>query len=142
MAETSGEKSVRKWNTWLESMTDHDYILMMTDQGKLDRTKVANGCGFSKSVLGSNPRVKAMLEELETKLRERGILPELISKSEEEDSEPLKTDKESLISSMDQSRVTELEKCCTELKAENNVIKVKLGRFSEIIDVYADLDEL
>ena len=113
-------------------MTDHDYILMMTDQGKLDRTKVANGCGFSKSVLGSNPRVKAMLEELESKLRERGIIPELISKSEEED----------LISSMDQSRGTGLEKCCTELKAENNVIKVKLGRFSEIIDVYADLDEL
>ena len=123
-------------------MTAHDYDLMMPDKGKLYQTEVANGCGFSKSVLGSNPRVKAMLEELESKLRERGILPELISKSEEEDSEPLKTDKESLISSMDQSRVTELEKCCTELKAENNVIKVKLGRFSEIIDVYADLDEL
>lgn len=142
MAETSGEKSVRKWNTWVESMTDHDYILMITSQGKLDRSKVATGCGFSKSVLGSNPRVKAMLEELETKLREHGVLPELISKSEEEDSEPLKIDKESLISSMEKSRVTELEKRCTELKAENNVIKVKLGRFSEIIDVYADLDEL
>lgn len=142
MTETSGAKSVGKWNTWVGRMTDKDYVLMMTNLGKLDRQKVADGCGFSKSVLGSNPRIKPMLEELETKLRERGVLPELTNESKEEDSEPIKTDKESLISSMEQFKVTELEKRCAELKADNDLIKSKLGRFSEIIDVYADLDEL
>jgi len=142
MAETSGEKSVRKWNAWLARMTDQDYVLMVTDLGKLNRQTIADGCGFSKSVLGSNPRIVPLLEELETKLRERGVLSELINESEEEDSEPQKIDKELFISSMEQSKVTDLEKRCTELKAENDLVKSKLARFSEIIDVYADLDEL
>ena len=142
MAETSGEKSIRKWTAWVARMTDQDYALIITSQGNLDRKKIAKGCGFSKSVLGSNPRIAPLLEELETKLRERGVLPELTNEIEEGESEPLKIGKESLISPLEQSKVTDLEKLCTELKAENDVLKSKLGRFSEIIDVYADLDEL
>jgi hypothetical protein len=36
---------------------------------------IAQECGFAKSALAQNPRIKLLLRELETKLRVDGILP-------------------------------------------------------------------
>lgn len=145
MAETSGEKSVRKWNAWVERMTDQDYVLIAESTGLLNRRKIAKGCGFSKSVLGSNPIIAPALIDLEIELRGRGVLLELAEEEEEEEKESSgrqAIQKESKKTAREQSRVPYLEQQLIELKAENNALKGKLGRFSELNDVYNDLDEL
>jgi hypothetical protein len=142
MQKTSGEESIDKWKSWANSMTDQDFVLMTTSSGKLNRRTIAEGCGFSKSVLGSNGTIKKYLNDLENELRQRAILPQLTKKGEEESSGQNKINKESLNTSRKESRVPYLEQRILELEAENNAIKGRLGRFSEIIDVYSDLGEL
>jgi hypothetical protein len=142
MAETSGEKSIGKWNTWVDSMTDQDYVLITESTGKLNRRKIREGCGFSKSVLGSNPVIAPALIDLEIELRGRGVLPELTEQGEKESSGRQPIQKESKKTAREQSRVPYLEQQVIELKSENDALKGKLGRFSELNDVYNDLDEL
>ena len=60
--------------SWVASKTDADFR-EMASRGQLNRKEIASECGFAKSVLLQNPRVKDSLKALETELRERGILP-------------------------------------------------------------------
>lgn len=44
----------------------------------LSRTEIARECGFAKSALTQNPRIKMALGKLEKELRSRGVLPEVV----------------------------------------------------------------
>lgn len=59
---------------WIASKADADYREMVV-RGQLNRKEIARECGFAKSVLLQNPRVKDSLKKLEADLRERGVLP-------------------------------------------------------------------
>lgn len=61
---------------WIASKADVDYREMVV-RGQLNRKEIARECGFAKSVLLQNPRVKDALKKLEADLRERGVLPPL-----------------------------------------------------------------
>ena len=62
--------------SWVASKTDADYREMVV-RGQLNRKEIARECGFAKSVLLQNPRVRDSLKSLEADLREQGILPPL-----------------------------------------------------------------
>lgn len=62
--------------SWVASKTASDYREMVV-RGQLNRKEIARECGFAKSVLLQNPRVKEALKKLEADLRERGVLPPL-----------------------------------------------------------------
>jgi len=79
--------------------------------------------------------------EFETKLRERGILSKLTEEGKAVQKKPT-LNKQSIKASRQESRVPYLEQEVIELKAENAALRGKLGRFSELNDVYNDLDEL
>ena len=49
---------------WVVSKTDDDFRAM-TNRGVLSRKEVAKECGFAKSALDQNPRIKAALRDLE-----------------------------------------------------------------------------
>lgn len=70
------DENVRLFAAWQAEKSDADYKEMVV-RGGLSRTEIAKECGFAKSVLAQNPRVKESLLVLETALRTRGVLPPL-----------------------------------------------------------------
>jgi hypothetical protein len=68
------DENVRLFAAWQAQQSDADYKEMVV-RGGLSRTEIAKECGFAKSVLAQNPRVKESLLALETALRVRGVLP-------------------------------------------------------------------
>lgn len=68
------EENVRRFTAWVASKTDDDFRSMVL-RGVLSRTDIAAECGFAKSVLSQNPRIRDSLKDLEAGLRERGVLP-------------------------------------------------------------------
>ncbi|OYW17111.1 MAG: hypothetical protein B7Z52_07305 [Burkholderiales bacterium 12-64-5] len=67
------DENVRLFAAWQAEKSDADYREMVI-RGGLSRTEIAKECGFAKSVLAQNPRVKEALHVLETALRARGVL--------------------------------------------------------------------
>ena len=72
------EENVKKFLAWTASKTDDDFRLL-TLRGVLSRTDIAAECGFAKSALSQNPRIRDSLKDLETRLRERGVLPNAVA---------------------------------------------------------------
>jgi hypothetical protein len=75
------ERNVNLFQSWRDAKTDADYR-GLAYRGSLSRKDIAKECGFAKSVLDQNPRVKALLAELEANLRARGILPPELPRSD------------------------------------------------------------
>ncbi|MFY9329491.1 MAG: VPA1267 family protein [Georgfuchsia sp.] len=75
------EQNLATFLSWVVSKTDDDFREMVM-RGQLSRQEIARECGFAKSVLLQNPRVKEALKTLEAQLRERQVLPSLADASE------------------------------------------------------------
>ena len=58
------EQNFLVFNTWLASKTDGEFR-QLASRGVLSRKEIAIECGFSKSVLDQNPRIKALLKDKE-----------------------------------------------------------------------------
>lgn len=82
------EQNVLAFVSWAASKTDDDFRAMAS-RGVLLRKEVAKECGFAKSALDQNPRIKAALRDLEDGLRARGVLPSLVERSPESPAPPL-----------------------------------------------------
>jgi len=141
MTSTSGDNSVKLFETWRNSMSDQDYVDIIF-RGNLNRKNIAEQCGFAKSVLGSNKTIKNDLKELEDSLRERLVLPPLTAKGEKEELAPKALQRESLKAAREQSRVPDLEQRIIELEVENKALKANKGRLSEFAEVYEELSKL
>ncbi|MGF6555469.1 hypothetical protein ABIA48_001849 [Pseudomonas sp. S30_BP2TU TE3576] len=59
---------------WVASKNDTDFRKIIA-RGVLSRTEIARECGFAKSALNQNPRIKNSLHALEEQLRARAVLP-------------------------------------------------------------------
>lgn len=70
------EHNVSVFTAWIASKTDPDFR-SITHRGALSRSVIAQECGFAKSALTQNPRIRSLLSELEINLRARGVLPAL-----------------------------------------------------------------
>jgi len=68
------EHNVSIFSAWAASKSDDDFRRLI-HRGALSRSKIAVECGFSKSALTQNPRIKSILNDLESRLRASGILP-------------------------------------------------------------------
>lgn len=68
------EQNLAAFLNWTIGKNDAHYREMIM-RGQLSRQEIARECGFAKSVLLQNPRVKDALQSLEAQLRERGVLP-------------------------------------------------------------------
>lgn len=119
------EENVRIFSTWVASKTDDDYREMVV-RGCLSRSDIAKECGFAKSVLAQNPRVKAALLALETGLRQRGVLP--VAVDAKEASQPPEARQSSGFSRADHERIRRLEQENALLRAENEELKFTLGK--------------
>lgn len=120
------EQNVQTFLAWVAGKTDAAFRQMVS-RGVLSRTEIAKECGFAKSVLVQNPRIKAALRELEEGLRKRGILPQVESTSVE--MEPISHDTGSRRVQLETERLRRMEQENASLRAENDELKRQLKRF-------------
>lgn len=136
------EENVRKFATWVASKTDEDFRKMVV-RGVLSRTAIAEECGFAKSALAQNPRIRDVLKTLEASLRERRVLPYLVPDDAAEaaiathvrQAEPARLAK-------DAERLSRLEQENASLKAENAELKRLLARFTVLQEALAQTGRL
>ena len=121
------EENVQAFQRWMAGKTDDDYRAMAL-RGVLSRKEIAKECGFAKSALAQNPRIKAALRELEERLRERGVLPKALSKGSVGRQEPRLRDRGAQQTLLDRERLRRLEQENASLRAEVDELKRQLKR--------------
>lgn len=114
---------------------DDDYRQII-HEGKLNRTEIAKGCAFAKSVLRQNPDVKHLLKKLEDRLRREKILPNLSDAAEDSAGQPKQYDKNASKDARDSKRVSELEQQVLSLEARLRCFE----ELSEVIKQRGGLD--
>lgn len=135
------EENVQRFQTWMASKTDSDFRQMVS-RGVLSRTEIAAECGFAKSALAQNPRIREALRSLEVQLRDRGVLPTLARGAEDEGVPAVTQRVDSARAALDAERLSRLEQENASLKAENAELKRVLGRYAVLQDVLAETGRL
>jgi len=141
MSELSGQqkadRNLSAFLTWVASKTDADYREMVL-RGQLNRKEIARECGFAKSVLLQNPRVKDALRALEAQLRDRDILPPVA-----EPATPAPTsDVPNPRAAADKARLKRLEAENAALRAEVMELRGRLDRYRLMDDVLSSTGRL
>ena len=116
------EENVQTSKTWVASKTDNDFRAMVS-RGVLSRKEIAKECGFAKSALDQNPRIKIALRELEATLRERGVLPPAVEPPTGPLATPPMRESGRQRAMLDAERLRRLEQENASLKAENAELK-------------------
>ncbi len=130
------EENVQTFAAWVATKSDADYRAMVS-RGVLSRTEIAKECGFAKSALVQNPRIKALLHGLEDELRQRGILPPSVERDPETPEAPLTREPGGLRAAADAERLRRLEQENAALKAEVAELKRTVEKFSVLSDALA-----
>lgn len=127
------EQNHETFVSWIAAKTDADFR-SMASRGVLSRTEIAKECGFAKSALAQNPRIREALRQLEDALRERGVLP---AESAQESAQPSEAPAEAPLrqpnsarSVRDAERMKRLEQENASLRAENGELKKQLERYA------------
>lgn len=129
------EENYQKFLSWINSKTNDDYKQMVY-RGQLSRKEIATECGFGKSALNQNPKIKEALITLEDKLRKKGILPEKVEKKAENKLPERKVER--VKNQRDSKRLNRLEQENTALRAENQHFKEALQRYQLLEEVIAE----
>lgn len=135
------EENVRKFATWAAGKADEDFRSMVL-RGVLSRTDIAAECGFAKSVLSQNPRIRESLRELEEQLRGRGVLPKPAAEATGSPVEPRTRQAEGVGSARDAERLKRLEQENASLRAELTEVKRALSRYAVLQDALAETGRL
>ena len=130
------EQNAELFAAWVASKADDDFRAMAS-RGVLSRKEIATECGFAKSALDQNPRIKTALRELEDSLRLRGVLPKATEKSPEEAAKPLMREPGKLRASLDAERMRRLETDFASVKAENAELKRALEKHTLLREALA-----
>lgn len=132
------EQNLSAFLSWVASKTDPDFREMVM-RGQLSRQEIASECGFAKSVLLQNPRVKDALRGLEEQLRSRKVLPPLVETSLADTPEPTLPNPRA---SADKARLKRLESENAALRAELTLVRGDLERFRLMDDVLCSTGRL
>src|SRR2546427_9384723 len=119
------EQNLATFLSWMASKTDDDFREMVA-RGQLSRQEIARECGFAKSALLQNPRVKDALKTLEAQLRERKVLPP-VAETSESDAPPQATPNPR--AAADKARLKRLESENASLRAELTQVRADLERY-------------
>ena len=130
------EQNVQTFASWVASKSDDDFRAMAS-RGVLSRKEVAKECGFAKSALDQNPRIKVALRELEDALRLRGVLPVAVERDPDAPAVPLMREPGQLRAALDAERLRRLEQENASLRAENAEVKRALEKYAVLREALA-----
>lgn len=130
------EQNIAAFRAWASSKTDDDFREYV-HRGRLKRAEIATECGFGKSALVQNPVIREALEELESALRYRNVLPPVPSRVNGPIEEMPLRDTAAKQRRQDGQRLNSLEQENAALRAELANAKKMLERYkllSQFID--------
>ncbi len=130
------DENLETFSTWAASKTEDDFVQIVS-RGALNRREIATECGFARSVLNQNPRVRQALAILEDHLREKGVLPQRVADA---GNGPTKTSNRAF--QLDAERLRRLEQENALLRAENHELKAQICRFAVLSEVLAETGRL
>lgn len=130
------EQNLQTFTAWVASNTDEDFRAM-ANRGVLSRKEIAKECGFAKSALDQNPRIRAALRELEDGLRLRGVLPPAVERAPDTPQNPLMRESGRLRAAQETERLRRLEQENAGLKAEVAELKRALEKYAVLRDALA-----
>lgn len=117
-----GQIYLERFREWVKSMSDDDFRqIVYSPKGILNRQQIKKLAGLSDQAIKKNEHVKAELQVLENRLRERNVLPPLSEAGKESLSAPKLYDASSKRNALDHVRLGKLE-------AENQDLKVQLEK--------------
>lgn len=117
-----GQIYLERFREWIKSMSDDDFRqIVYSPKGILNRQQIKKLAGLSDQAIKKNENVKAELQDLENRLRERNVLPPLSEAGKESLSAPKLYDVSSKRNALDHGRLGKLE-------AENQNLKVQLEK--------------
>lgn len=134
------EQNYQTFSTWVANKS-LDEFKQLVSRGVLSRKEIAKECGFAKSALDQNPRIKTTLSTLEEKLRSQGVLPALVPPSSSEDRSKLRTPGNQKLLA-DAERLKRLEHQVASLQAENSELKRQLEKYVVLSEALADTGRL
>ncbi|WP_426196729.1 VPA1267 family protein [Massilia sp. DWR3-1-1] len=126
-------ENVKAFQAWMAAKSDSDFREMV-HRGVLSRKEIVKECGFALSALSQNPSIKSALRELETTLRERGVLPAAVRREEDASDAPELREKGRLKATLDADRLRRLEQENASLRVENAELKQQLNRYTMLQD--------
>ncbi len=135
------DENVKKFVAWVTTKSDEDFRSISL-RGVLSRTDIAAECGFAKSVLNQNPRIRDSLKELEAQLRGRGVLPRPAAEAAGSLLEPRTRQADGVGSAREAERLKRLEQENASLRAELAEVKRALSRYAVLQDALAETGRL
>lgn len=140
MSQEKGERYFEMFKAWEASMSDDDFAdIINPSTGKLNRGQIKKLSGVSDEAIKRNAKVKSALDELEERLRDKGILPPLSEAGKKAKTDPKKYDSTANRKLLDSKRVSSLEAENIELKAKVNELENKLKRFGELNETLSEM---
>lgn len=136
-----GAQNVAIFAAWVASKTDDDFRAM-ANRGVLSRKDLAKECGFAKSALDQNPRIKSALRELEDALRMRGVLPPAVERDPGPASSPVMREPGRPRAAEESERLRRLEQENACLKAEVAELKRTVEKYAVLRDALAQTGRL
>lgn len=127
------EQNIAAFRAWSSSKSDEDFREYV-HRGKLKRAEIATECGFGKSVLVQNPAIRRALEELESALRLRNVLPPVHNGVEASKERIPLRDTGAKQRRQDGQRLNSLEQ-------ENAALRAELTKAKKILERYKLLTE-
>lgn len=131
------EENYRAFQKWAADKSDADFR-EISAQSRLNRGEICRECGFSRSVLVQNPRIKDALQQLEKRLRAVGVLPAVLALDQPL---PLRA-KGQLGIATDSERLKKLEAQNVSLQAALYEVRQRLKRFESIEAILAETGRL
>lgn len=123
------DQNIETFAAWAASKNDHDFREMVS-RGALVRKEIAKECNFARSVLDQNPRVKTALQDLESRLRGRGVLPEMVEAVANSAVVPPMRETGRLKAQLEWDRTRRLEQENAALRAENSELKRQIEKYT------------
>lgn len=123
--QAKAQENYAAFKAWASRQTDADFREISV-KGRLSRQEICRECGFNRSVLLQNPRIKAELHDLEGRLRDAGVLPQIAAATE--NVVPLRA-KGQLHAHADAERLKALEAENISLRAVITELEKRLKRF-------------
>jgi hypothetical protein len=130
------EQNLQTFSSWFATKTDDDFRAMAS-RGVLSRTEIAKECGFAKSALDQNPRIKRALRDAEDELRHRGVLPKLAAVAAEDRPASPVRESRSYHDMLEGERLRRLEQENASLRAENAELKRVLEKHAVLREALA-----
>lgn len=140
MSQEKGERYFELFKIWEGTMSDDDFAdIIYPSTGRLNRGQIKKLSGVSGEAIKNNSKVKKALDDLENRLRKKGVLPPLSELGKKMDSSPKEYDNTADRILLDSKRVAVLEAENIELKAKVKELESKLERFGELSETISEM---